>query len=154
MEYNWSTLSHLQVGRYSEYFVKMAFTLQGFEVYTTEVDDHGVDFIAKLGGHYFEVQVKSLREVSGYAFMSKSKFDITQKNLLLALVILKERVEPEIYLIVATEWTTPNELLKDRDFEGKKSAPEYGVNISGKTRGLLEQYDFDKVMGELRATHT
>jgi len=30
--YDWKRLNHLQVGRYSEYFVKMGFTLYGFSV--------------------------------------------------------------------------------------------------------------------------
>ena len=44
---NWSKLTGLQLGRYAEYYAKMEFASYGFEVYTSEVDDHGVDFIAK-----------------------------------------------------------------------------------------------------------
>ena len=44
---NWNKLSGLQLGRYAEYYAKMEFASYGFEVYTSEVDDHGVDFIAK-----------------------------------------------------------------------------------------------------------
>ena len=44
---NWSKLNKLQLGRYAEYYAKMEFTSYGFEVYTSEVDDHGIDFIAK-----------------------------------------------------------------------------------------------------------
>jgi len=40
----WSKLSTLQLGRYAEYFVKMEFTLHGFDVYSAEVDDKGIDF--------------------------------------------------------------------------------------------------------------
>ena len=43
----WSELSAMQLGRYAEYYAKMEFTSYGFDVYTSEVDDHGVDFIAK-----------------------------------------------------------------------------------------------------------
>lgn len=43
--YEWSKLSHLQVGRYAEYFVKMQFVLLGYEVYSSEVDDRGIDFV-------------------------------------------------------------------------------------------------------------
>lgn len=39
--YQWSKLNGLQVGRYAEYFVKMEFTMHGFQVYTSEVDDRG-----------------------------------------------------------------------------------------------------------------
>ncbi len=44
---NWSKLNKLQLGRYAEYYAKMEFASYGFEVYTSEVDDHGIDFIAK-----------------------------------------------------------------------------------------------------------
>jgi hypothetical protein len=41
-KYDWTRLNHLQVGKYAEYFVKMEFTLYGFDVYSREVDDRGV----------------------------------------------------------------------------------------------------------------
>ena len=43
----WSRLSHLQLGRYAEYYAKMEFASYGYDVYTSEVDDHGVDFVAR-----------------------------------------------------------------------------------------------------------
>ena len=38
----WSSLSHLQLGRYAEYFVKLELTLYGFQVFTSEVDDRAL----------------------------------------------------------------------------------------------------------------
>lgn len=71
---DWSRLNPLQVGRYAEYFVKMEFTLYGFEVYTSEVDDRCVDFVARRdGGPFYEVQVKSVRGYK-YVFIPKAKF--------------------------------------------------------------------------------
>jgi len=50
----WSELDHLQVGQYSEYYTKMEFTSYGFDVFTSEIDDHGIDFIAKRkSGSYY-----------------------------------------------------------------------------------------------------
>jgi predicted GNAT family N-acyltransferase len=43
----WSKLNSLQLGRYAEYYAKMEFASYGFEIYTSELDDHGIDFIAK-----------------------------------------------------------------------------------------------------------
>ena len=58
--YPWSSLSHLQLGRYAEYLVKMQMTLHGFEVYSPEIDDRGIDFVARTAdGRFLEVQVKS-----------------------------------------------------------------------------------------------
>ncbi len=42
-DYDWGKLNHLQLGRYAEYFVKMEFTRHGFDVYSAEVDDKGID---------------------------------------------------------------------------------------------------------------
>ena len=43
----WSQLNNLQLGEYGEYYAKMEFASYGFKVFTSEVDDHGVDFIAQ-----------------------------------------------------------------------------------------------------------
>lgn len=53
---SWSHLNHLQIGRYAEYYAKMELTSYGFYIFTSEVDDHGVDFVMKNSkGHFFEV---------------------------------------------------------------------------------------------------
>jgi len=49
----------------------MEFASYGFEVYTSEVDDHEIDFIAKTkSGVFLEIQVKSIRKLS-YVFVQK-----------------------------------------------------------------------------------
>ena len=60
-KFDWTRLNHLQLGRYAEYVVKMELALYGFEIYGSEVDDHGIDFVARPAGtsHYFDIQVKS-----------------------------------------------------------------------------------------------
>jgi len=61
-KYNWGRLNHLQLGKYAEYFVKMEFTLFGFEVYDSEVDDRGIDFVVRKDeNNYYDVQVKSIQ---------------------------------------------------------------------------------------------
>ena len=56
----WSELKSMQLGRYAEYYAKMEFASYGYEVYTSEVDDHGVDFVVKVPGaeKFYEVQVR------------------------------------------------------------------------------------------------
>ena len=56
----------MQLGRYGEYYAKIEFSSYNYEVYTSEVDNHGVDFVVKNSnmGEFFEVQVKVyIREV-------------------------------------------------------------------------------------------
>jgi hypothetical protein len=148
---NWNQLTPLQLGRYAEYFAKMEFASYGLEVYTSEVDDHGIDFIVKdKQGSFAEIQVKSLRGM-GYVFMSKSKFDIRNRSLYLALLIFNPGQLPDIFLIPASTWQKPDEIFVDRDYdkEGQISKPEYGVNISRKNYPELERFRFEIVIKTL-----
>lgn len=145
-------LDHLQVGQYSEYYVKMEFTANGFDVFTSEIDDHGIDFIVKVkNGMYYEIQVKAARlDRTSYVFAKKTKFEIENINLYMALVLLKEDQVPNVYLIPSKAWATENDLFRDRDYIGKESAPEWGLNISKKNLYLLEEYTLDKQMINIR----
>lgn len=148
MRYNWKKLNRQQVGTFGEYFVKMELTMYGFQVYTTEVDDRGIDFVARYNKKSFlSIQVKSIRG-NGYVFMQKDKFKLSS-DVYLALVILEEGKKPKLYLIPSIAWRTPNSLLADRNYEGKKSKPEWGLNISNKNMHLLGNYVFSKTVERL-----
>ncbi len=145
LRYQWKELNKMQVGTFSEYFVKMELTMFGFEVYTTEIDDRGIDFVARLPGENFlTIQVKSIRDAN-YVFVQKDKFQLSETNLL-ALAVLKEGIAPKLYLIPSTVWNEPNSLFVSRDYEGKKSKPEWGVNLSGRTFPMLEDYEIEKTI--------
>ena len=132
----WEELNHLQVVRCAEYLVRMSFAMHGFEVYSPEVDDHGIDLIVrKLKGPFFEIQVKSVRGFQ-YVFFPKSNFQ-KKKNLMGAVVLFPKsqesnQKEPNLFLIPSLEWDNPNALplLCERNYEGLKSKPEYGMKIS------------------------
>lgn len=145
---DWTKLNSMQVGKYAEYFAKMEFASYGLEVYTTEVDDRGIDFIIKdKNGRFCEIQVKSIRD-TGYVFMQKSKFDITNKNLYLALLIFNVGEMPEVFLIPAKAWEVPNEIFVDRTYDkpGQTSKPKWGINLSKKNRSSLENFKFEKII--------
>lgn len=147
---DWSKLNSLQLGRYAEYYAKMEFASYGLEVYTCEVDDHGVDFIIKdKAGRFCEIQVKSLRN-SGYVYMPKSKFDIENRNLYLTLLLFENGNNPDIFLIPSEAWKVPNEIFVDRNYDkpGQKSAPEFGINISKKNYETLEIFKFSESIKE------
>lgn len=141
---DWGVLTSLQLGRYAEYYAKMEFASYGMEVYSSEVDDHGIDFIVKdKKGRFCEIQVKSLRGL-GYVFMQKKKFNIENRNLYLALLIFKNGSLPDIFLIPSAAWEEPNEVFVDRKYDkaDQKSQPEWGINISNKNYYILEIFDF------------
>ncbi len=151
MKTKWSKLNHLQLGKYAEYLTKMAFTKTALDVYTAEVDDKGIDFvIRKTESEYFDVQVKSVRGPQ-YVYMTKEKFR-PRKNLLLALVIFEsDDQEPSLMLIPSLDWLDKSyPFLKDYDYEGKKSKPEYGVSITkSNIKEIKTAYEFGKRVVDL-----
>lgn len=149
---NWYELSHLQLGRYAEYYAKMEFASYGYDVYTSEVDDHGVDFVAKSpdDGKYYEIQVKSIRNW-GYVFIPKDKMKISSTRLVFLLRFTDGNL-PDCYVVPATAWDSPNTLLVDRNYEkpGQTSKPEWGINLSKKNLSLLEPYREEKYFDHVK----
>ena len=146
--FDWSKLNKLQIGKYAEYYVKMEFTLHGWQVYSSEIDDRGIDFVVKnTGEKYFDIQVKSIRK-AGYVFCRKKHFEL-RENLILAVAILRDEKLPDLFLIPSKKWKEPNKLLVEREYQGKKSDPEWGVNISTKNMPLLDEYQFEKIIRDV-----
>lgn len=144
--FDWKRLSPLQVGRYAEYFVKMEFTLYGFDVYQAEVDDKGIDFVIRRDKvRYHDVQVKSVRGLN-YIFFRKEYFEL-RENLYAAIVILDSGESPKLFLVPAAVWLKPDALFVSRDYgPPKKSKPEWGICLSPKNYPLLQQYAFENVI--------
>ena len=141
---NWSRLDHLQLGRYAEYYAKMEFTSYGYEVYTSEVDDHGVDFVAKApDGVFLEVQVKAVRN-RNYTCIKKDKIILDDKHIVCYLRFV-DGAMPEFFVFPATVWQAPNAVFADYDFikTGGKSKPEWGIKYSARNAVLLENYRAD-----------
>ena len=148
MKYQWSKLNKQQVGSYCEYFVKMELTMYGFQVYSTEVDDRGIDFVTRYENEPFiTIQVKGIRE-KGYVFLQKDKFKICEYSYL-ALAVLNEKCEPSLYLIPSRVWEEPNGVFVSRDYENKKSKPEWGINLSSKNMHSLKPYLFSESIKKL-----
>jgi hypothetical protein len=148
---DWSRLTHLQIGRYAEYWFKMHLVVQGLDVFSSEVDDRGIDFVVRQGpGHYWDVQVKSARN-AGYVFLRKDRTQI-RDGLLLALALFEDGKPPDAYLIPLTRWREPGGIFVDRDYAGLRSAPEYGVMLSRKGRDQLEPFRLDAMAERLFGT--
>lgn len=138
--FKWSQLSGMQLGRYAEYYAKMEFTSYGYDVYTSEVDDHGVDFVAKYDSKFYEVQVKSVRQ-DGYLYIPKEKV-IVSDNFLICYMRFTDDNLPDVFVFPATVWNSPNALFVDRPYDkpGQKSKPEYGISYNKKNAPLLKKY--------------
>jgi hypothetical protein len=152
---NWSrkTLSPQKLGTFCEYYAKMALTSYGMSVYTAEVDDHGIDFVAESKDAFLKFQVKSVRENTKYVFMREEYFKAHDSKMNLILILLKDGEHPDMYVIPATAWQTgESKLLVYHSYEGKKSDPEYGVNLSSKTMPELQQFRLDAMIDKLVGT--
>ena len=147
----WSRLNRLQLGRYGEYYAKMEFASYGFDVYTSEVDDHGVDFVARdpVSGKYYEVQVKSVREYT-YVYSQKDKMPISPDRML-CLLRFENGSLPECYIIPSIVWLAPNDLFVDRPYgkEGQTSKPEWGINLSKKNMHILKAYNAEAFFSKI-----
>lgn len=153
--FQWSALNNQQTGTYAEYFAKMELTMYGFEVYSTEIDDRGIDFIVRIdGGRFLQIQSKSLRNY-GYVFMPKHKFKLPtnqqhRDDLWVALSLLFENKQPELFLIPASTWLKPDAVFVERNYEGLKSTPEWGINISKRNMPRLREFEFENMLEAIR----
>lgn len=144
----WKHLNHLQVGRYAEYLIKMVLVSNGLDIYTSEVDDRGIDFIIKKNNNtYLDIQVKSCRG-RHYIFFTKSKF-IPCENLFAGVVVFIDGDDPYLFIIPSIDWLHPNDLLVERTYAGLPSPPEWGLNISRRNWPLLEKYDIHTVIQKM-----
>jgi len=67
------------------------------------------------------------------------------------LVLLLDGDEPALYCIPTLEWLTPTHPLTDRDYVGRQSEPEWGVEISGAALGALGRYAWTSKTDDLLA---
>lgn len=153
-KYNWDKLTQLQIGKYAEYFAKMEFTLLGWDVYSPELDDKGIDMVLRKDSTFIEAQVKSVRlGKTNYVFMPKSKFS-PHKGLVLCLALFENDKPPSLHLIPSEAWNQPDELLADMNYgEGKKSEPEYGLRLSQKNLPMLSKYNFEQMAKQLTSAN-
>lgn len=141
---SWAHLDRLKVGRYGEYFAKMALVRAGLDVYSPEVDDKAIDLVIRVPSsppRYLDVQVKAARSSTNYVFMRKRHFTL-EANRYLALVRLIEGVEPEMFLIPSTAWLEPTLPFSSRDYPGLKSEPEYGLSLAPRGMHRLQAFRF------------
>jgi hypothetical protein len=143
-------LTAQKLGTFCEYYAKMALASYGMSIYTSEVDDHGIDFVAESTKGFLKFQVKSIRVNTNYVFMREEYFNSEDLFLYLILVMLKDGEHPDMYMIPAAAWNNKeSKLLVYHSYEGKKSAPEYGVNLSARNQRELEQYKLDKMLEKI-----
>jgi len=145
----WKALNKQQFGRLGEYFAKMLFTSYGWYVYTSEVDDHAIDFVAEPsdGKGYYGVQVKCVSTGSDTCNIPKSKTIIDDKHLICYLRFIEGEL-PNAYIFRTSEWTNPkyDKILGSNDYKSEKtkSNPEYNIKFSKKNEALFSELTAEK----------
>ena len=127
----------------------MEFAMFGFEIYTSEVDDRGIDFVARRAGRFVEVQVKT---VSGYnlQYVNESKFKASD-DFVVALVRLAEGAEPALYIFLGSDWPSDDGLLVYSPYEGKKSEAAYEIRLAQSRDKVIENYRLERWVDRLGA---
>ena len=146
--YQWSRLNNLQKGSFGEHFAKMEFAMFGFLVFSSEVDDRGIDFVARtLNGDHHDVQVKTITGFN-YTFVKESKFS---EKLLICLIVLVEGKPPQSFLFCGSDWgkEASSGLLAKNTYPSSKE-PEYGIHCAAKRQPQLDNYRFEAVVGKYR----
>lgn len=141
------TLTSQKIGAIGEYYAKMTFLSYGLNVYTSEIDDHGIDFVIEVSNRFLKIQVKTVRAKTDYVYMRKKYFNPSDISFYVCFIRLTDGEYPALYLIPASAWVESNQsIFVYRPYEGRKSAPEYGLNLSKKNLPQLEKYKFETVI--------
>lgn len=138
-------LTRQVLGKFCEYYAKMALLSYGVRIYTPEIDDHGIDFVAEGRKGFLKFQVKGVRGLS-QVFMEKEKFDVEDDAMFLILILLVDGEEPDMYVIPASAWRRESTVFVSHDYPGKKSKPDHTVNVSKKNLPELEQYRLENML--------
>lgn len=149
---NYKHLNNIQKGSFAEAYAKMAFTLEGFEVYTTDYDDRGIDFIvrAPVGDRYLRVQVKST-DGSANPFVYSEKFEETPEFLVCAVRLVEGQV-PQVYLARGTDWKQEMDCLHFNP-EGGRAGAYYEFRFARKYSESMERHKFENYVEQLRKSH-
>ena len=145
---SYNHLNTVQKGSVGEAFSKLAFTLEGFEVYDTEYDDRGIDFVVRNeSGKFFSVQVKATDETSN-PFVKESKFEKSEEFILCAVRLL-EGEPPKAYLARGSDWEAGMECLSYNP-GGGDAGPYYEMRFAAKYQPQLAQLEFRTYVARLR----
>lgn len=149
----WSRLNNSQLGRLGEYYAKLLFVSLGWYVYSSEIDDHGVDFISEdpQKAHMYRVQVKSVKAGKDTLNIKKTKMPLRDDFLMCFLRFEDDRL-PDVFLWKTSEWNDKsNDALGENNYikEDTVSVPEWNVKYSKKNAKWFQEHVADKVLEEI-----
>lgn len=142
MRTDYSHLNTVQLGSFGEAYSKMAFTLEGFEVYDSEYDDRGIDFVVRnANGVFFEVQVKTTG-ANANPFIIESKFSPADTFLFCAVRVVNDSL-PKLYLARGSDWQLSKACLHHNPAGGDAGA-YFEMRFAKKYESDLVELEFDR----------
>lgn len=141
---SWLGLNKREVASVGLQVAAQLFARDGFAVSVDDSRGRTRLGVARPGGPSYRVHVRTVRPGPvAYAYFTKADFQ-PATDLLAILVVLDEGHAPAAYLIPAWAWKDTSPLLRNRDYVGRASAPEWGIQITGKSRPLLAEFTFGR----------
>lgn len=102
-----------------------------------------------LDNHKYLLKCRTYNK--NYTFVTKSEIPELSDNILIALVKWQNEQPVSLYLIPTSEWNTGKwNILKDRDYEGLKSEPEWGIDINQSNKYELNNFRFSKFISTFK----
>ena len=103
---------------------------------------------------FFEIKIsdniytlKSRTYNGHYVLVEKSEISDLSPNIMIALVEWINGKPSNLYFIPMSEWKNPDlTILKDRNYEGLKSKPEWGIDINQTNKHELNQFLANKII--------
>ena len=134
----WARLSRLELIAYGKELVTDRLRQLGCAVIPPSNPIDGRLSLQTTSGRPLEVFVSTQR-VGGYAFWTKRRLQPAADRFAV-VVLLADAREPQVYLVPSLDWIDAKPPLTDRDYEGRKSEPEYGIELTPAALPLLERY--------------
>jgi hypothetical protein len=140
LPHQYSHLNDQKKGAVGEALARATFILVGFEVYKTEYDDRGIDFVTrKPGSRFYSVQVKASGPTVN-PFIYASKFQLTDEFLFVA-VRLVDGKEPAIYVARGSVWKSPAGCINYNP-KGGAAGPYYEFRFNQANTAYLTSFLF------------
>lgn len=107
---------------------------------------------------FFEIKIsdniytlKSRTYNGHYVLVEKSEIPDLSSNIMIALVEWINDKPSNLYFIPMSEWENPDlTILKDRNYEGLKSKPEWGIDINQSNKHELNQFLANKIIKSIK----
>jgi len=142
----WSTLGGTELITFGKTIVTDKLERLGCMVTPPSSSRDGKLAVRTPAGRRLEVFVSTQR-VGGYVFWTKRRLQPSEHRFAV-LVLLGQEPEPSVYIVPTLDWVDASPPLTDRDYEGRKSEPEYGIDITASSVPSLRRYAWTDATAE------